>query len=197
MERSREYVLNRLDRWYADQVKRNYTPEVAQEYRDRVLGSLEHPDSLSKVEEILAKQDAFDPEVMVQYYSSFFSNFWNAAEQSFSGLELDVAAAPEGVRVEYFEPFMKVFQTLTSMVDSVRSLSNDVFPDELSDGQVRDALFKPVGGLEGYCNFSGQAIKAFNAFQNVTDLFEEDWIKDYLNACERTTEDFNRLILRE
>lgn len=193
-ERSREYALLRLDRWYADKFRQNYTPAVAAVYRREIMKRMDI-ESRREFESALGA-DAFSPHVLRTHMGSFFSTVWNQTVADFEGDELDILAMPPGVREEYGQPYVDVTTKVRSMVDAVRTKANDVFPDELTDEEVRDAFFAPVGGLEGFCAYSAEALRVLAAAQGrIAGTTSEKWFTDYLNACVDVAPSINRMIL--
>ncbi len=136
---SREYALNRLDRWYADQIRRNYTPEVAFQFKQKISERLDEAGILEEYLEMVdvSGTDPFSPEMLSESMGRFFSTAWNAFEGYIGDEALYFLTLPEDVRNEYVEPFLESFRTLRGIVNSVRAKANEVFPDELADDQVR------------------------------------------------------------
>ena len=100
MTQSREYVLERLDRWYADRFRRNYTDEIAEVAIDNVTTSLK-----KKSEEFLGDEESvmhgsdflsvdtipqkFSREEQIKEAQEYFTKAYSSIEGIIEGLQID------------------------------------------------------------------------------------------------------------
>ena len=158
---SQEYVLERLDLWYFDRVKRNYTPETADELTKKTkefITSEAHfkdkdywfriVDAIDQVESRLSTREFF-----TRSYSSVMESGINRMIMD----HLNLTLHPEGFKQEYIDPVIQHSRKFKSFVDSVRQcLSYETpsdFGKELCDDEIDQKYIEAFGNAKGLSDF--------------------------------------------
>lgn len=148
MEKSREYALERLDRWHSQRVERNYTPNLEREIRRVALEAIPKKASSEAVDIILK---AVSREGLK--HSPIFTSGYSQIEQSIA-LARENGYAFGGVPLqfdgEYSQPALKACEGITSFVEITRRRVDEIFPEELTDRNIDSLFVSAFGSREGY-----------------------------------------------
>jgi len=155
MEKSKQWVLNRLDQWYLQRFERGFTPELATQHRISLVEIVEGENFNPEEKESILK--AFSVEQMRDMVGQTFSSYYNSLENTESYKSL-----PEGIIEEYVEPMLKEFKKMHLFVGNVRKSAEEKFPEDLSDADIEESFKIAYGDWRGYADFIKSVIKASN-----------------------------------
>ena len=157
MIKSREYALERLDQWYADKFRRNYTNEVAAEFLNQITESIRDKMGESELESLLNEVSRhFSREEEIKNAQKYFSQMYASMEAMEEGLSVDghtIDEIPEAHREEYLDPLFKEFEKMGEFVRLVREVSNQDLSREVSDEDINKAFIDIFGDHKGLSKF--------------------------------------------
>lgn len=158
MIESREYALKRLDKWYADRFRKNYTEEVAEKIIGSLFTRMIKSGEIGLGKDLLSTGSAngYTREGSIKKAEKYFSQTYATLETIMDG------GAPESsvikrmapsVREEYVEPVLRAGKKLKDFVDRVRKKSGEIIPEDLSDDDINQAFLDVYGSHRGLTKF--------------------------------------------
>ena len=124
-----DYVLKRLDEWYDTLFEIKYTPQVAGELEERISKRLEGTKTLEMAIERNTLSDLSD-------------KYRNDAKHFFSKNVARYGEFP-------LPGFSELAQSQNKVIDNTRIKSDEKFPDELTDEEIKNIYLECMGGLNG------------------------------------------------
>jgi hypothetical protein len=168
MERSREYVLERLGSWYSERIEKNYTDDYAKDVRDRLIERLRGTGIPTSPLEGFVSQAS-----QMLFAESFFIHVYPTSEM--------VVEGRKSRRKEFGRRGVNQFRNLYEFVREVRNLSNRDMEHELTDREIDEIFVKSFSTLG----------EAFNAFKTFYDALPKI-IKQRLDEGKMSEEDHRR-----
>ena len=166
----RDYVLKRLDEWYSNLVKDKYTNAVAAGLKERLEARLEGTETLDILKSARMFEQ-FSPENYHSFVNDYFSRSLDSIESSVS---LDQVIDPDGMYKNLVEG-TQIY--LKKIIESVRIKSEERFPQEISDEDMREAYLSAFEGLDNAIEF-GRRLTCLAALDYERLLMEEKISED-------------------
>ena len=155
MKIERDYVLKRLDEWYVSLIKNRYTPEVFEELKKRISGRLS-----KKSLEMIMESGGFEMlsvDNTIEDYREFFSFNIENLEKC---LNEDIDDYPEEIASVCRESMNRTYKDFIRLVDNLREKSDDIFPGELTDQDLKDIYTKTYEGVNNIVNLMTQSFQS-------------------------------------
>ena len=164
MSESQDPVLKRLDDWYSDRIRRNYTSEVAREVRIQISQAMRKRKELSDLvsSELL---ETYSPANVLKISEKYWSKTYSGIEAFMDGAsleEINLNQLSKGVKEEYVAPSIEHFKKLKVFVDKLREQYK--VKENLSDEDIDKKLINHFGSVENYAEFSRESFKALPFF---------------------------------
>ncbi len=170
MAQSREYVLQRLDKWYSDRLRRGYTAEFAEDLIKKLTCS-----SSASGNSFLnfSLNLLLSPEAQIESAKTCFTNGYAQLERIMGGTSLEgafLSEVPIGIREEYVDPVFKSFRLFDSFVERVRDSVRHDFDKAISDSDIDRNFLETFGD---YRFFSGFIISTLRKSLPLFDVISE------------------------
>lgn len=209
MAKEQEYALKRIDEWYLANFRRNITREITDKLKVRVKSHLDQEEVRSL--EGLFGEDIFgmiDFDFLSKFYASNpFSKGYAMLAGSIQDFSLALDMLPEGVKSEYMQPtidsLLGVRRLFDGIVEGVRKKADEIFPDELTDRDVRRAFMDSTGGLDNYCGVPMMSIEALlvslnlAAIRGAINQEQYQQIVKLFNTIKEEMPEFTRILFKE
>jgi hypothetical protein len=172
MVESREYILKRLDTWYADRFRKHYTSEISEKSFQLMHQSMVKEKNGKGLETLLFIEELglWSPENQITYAESYFSQAYatmeHLIEEGRKGKNILGMVQP-GVREEYIDPMMDQFKLMQKFVEGMREVANKHMEREISDHEINESFIKVFGGKKGFNRFYNQYTKAVTYFMEL------------------------------
>jgi hypothetical protein len=163
---SKEYVLQVLDKWYSERVKKSYTKNDADRLEIEAVNILDSLEGFSVEERIELEPELLgrcSVDAMVEEAGSYFSRAYATVEGLKEGLELSgqrISDLPEGVRKEYLDDPLKSYEPMQRFVTSVRKRSQDKFPEDLTFEDIDKSFIETFGNCNNFISFSNSLLNS-------------------------------------
>lgn len=165
MTRSREYALERLDKWYADKFRINYTEDIAAKMREQLFESAKNKDDNIR-NEVARFAPLLSRENQIEIAEKYFSLSYASTEKLIEDL-VNYKELPNGVKEEYVNPLIKQFDRFKGFVEGVRQVSCQNLEREVTDNEINQVFINSFGGHEGFTDFM---LKYMQALSYILDL---------------------------
>jgi len=161
---NKDIALRRLDIWYSNRLRRNYTPESAKEAIVKINDAMRKDRELSDlVTNSLLSQ--YSSENMLRNAKNYWSQQYSTSEDFSLGLPvfgINLNDVPKKIREEYLEPIFDNFNILKGFVDKVRfELKVD---KNLYDVDIDRLFIAHYGSIQKFIEYSKKGIKLIPAF---------------------------------
>ena len=203
MIKSREYVLERLDQWYADRFRRNYTDEVAAEVVKQFAKSVGDRKDAGLELVLSGTLRKFSREEQIKEAQKYFSQAYATMEGIIEGLlpeEHTLAEIPKGVREEYIDPLLKQFERMQRFVGHVRDISDKDSGRAITDDIINQAFIDSFGSYEQFSKFIQAYMGAMPCFLDLMVIQGQipkavfDSVVDFLEITKEKAPYLNEII---
>ena len=157
MHLERDYVLKRMDEWHSGLLREKYTQEVANELIFRLHESLKGTETL----EVIVKQglsEQFSPDKFCSMTEATLSQI----DLMGSSYESILKEYPEELRESYAEDIKFYHDLFSRIVSEFRKKSDEVFPDELTNEDMKNIYLQVMGGIDGAVHIGKQLLLIAN-----------------------------------
>ncbi len=162
---SREYVLKKMDKWYAERVRKHLTQEHAEiiaEKFNEALDSAGIPDNIKNIMRIDSQKEGFFYDQINTAAESYFSRAYATMEAFMeseeAGGNIKQEYIPKWAREEYFDLVFKTTKQIKMFVDAVRGEAGEKFPGEISYDDINGAFLRTFRGADGFTEFSNSTL---------------------------------------
>ena len=157
MYRSREYVLERLDRWHGDRFEKFYTPEFTQEIMSQVEEQVrkKYPEKIHDPR-FKAMLSHLTPEKQVEAARTYFTNAYATIEAMVEGSSIPGIPAdmlPADYREEFLEKLDGSFR-MRRFVDKIRALADQDYEKDLEDSDIEQIYRQVFGSVDEFMEFT-------------------------------------------
>lgn len=203
-EFTKEYALNRLDKWYSDRIVERYTPEAADKIIRGILDELSDcPDSdyvslesaRSVVRETLSS--SFVIEKSRNYLSMVYSGIERLREGLSASFEKDTFNLKDfpGRDREMILRYFEHANLLGDFVNAVRKKSVEVSPSEVSDSEIDFLFLNIFGGCEKFSEMTSSGMN------EVPDFLEgsssREGVRFFLDTLNSASREICKLVFRD
>jgi len=171
MVQSGEYVLVRLDRWYADRYRKNYTDEIGKDIARQISDSLHERGDLNLSLELIMSDTMrkFSKEEQIKQAQTYFTDAYAELEGVIGGLPLGGGRTideiiPRGYKEEYIGPLFEQFKKIQQFVERVRGIAGQDLSREVTDRDIDLAFLDAFGNHEGFTEYFIAYINGLSQF---------------------------------
>lgn len=194
---SREYVLERLDKWYFERYKRVTTLKDIERFHeglDKILSECPSLPEAEKKQFIETAKTVSD--VNLTYFSSMYAMFEAASEGIPSMVCAGVEDLPIEMRDNYFKSFEEAQKLMKGFVDEVRKSATQDITKELSDKVINEVYrrtLKNSAGMQEYLDRLERASRIFFYSTLAADATAEEKraFMNYLDFAARFAKEIN------
>lgn len=149
MIKSNEYVLKKLDKWYADKHRKNYTEEIAEKRMAKMMVMITADQSIEQddKERLLQTVQTFSRERKIKDAETYFSQSYATVEAILAGKENHGYEVP-------LAQLLACTEQITQFIDSVRDVSKTKPLDDLINEDIDKAFYETFGGAKGFADFT-------------------------------------------
>ena len=170
MEKSRQWVLKRLDEWYAKRFDERYTPEFENKIKGSLIEIIDEGNLSDELKETYLELIEKQRDLVRECFSVYYNHLENLSESYKSG------HLPEGFNPKSLELILDGFKKLHSFVGETRKKAEEKFPDDLTDSDIEKAFLKTYGNWKGYAEYIRNLTN--NAYSMLESLHEQKQLDD-------------------
>lgn len=204
--RSREYVIQKLDKWCEGKFAVYYTPELAADLGCFVREWCTKADIPADVrDDTLTFIKYLYPDRIIKEASSMFSVMYFVIESivegsSFERDTLDYFESHE--RQDYLDPLLEVFSHLQKFVNALRKYVNQDYTVDLSDEVIDKYFVSELGGMEGFSNLATTGLSMLSLpaeYNYIYGIFDEypEWLTSFTDMLSELYERMNEVIFAD
>jgi len=207
-QQSREYVLLKLDNWFARRVGRVFTIEDSSGLFQKVRQTVEELECPK--EHKLAILESMSllclPENQIKEAGSYFSRGYATLEGLVEGnfpASVSLRDMTEGVKNEHFEKLIEAYSKLGEFVGKVRKESFEVSPEELPEDKINLFFVQTFPRIEDFLNFRRISLEAYLLAVNYLVIKKQvpqvffDFSKRYLISAQGLSDNLDMRIFWE
>ena len=150
MEKSKQWVLKRLDEWYVKRFDERYTPEFEHRIKSSLVEMMDEENFPEEVREGFLTLIDNQRKIIQESFSVYYNYLENLSEGYKSG---NLDSLPQGFSPKSLELMLDGFKKLHSFVDETRREAEEKFPDDLTDSDIEKSFLKTYGNWRGYAEY--------------------------------------------
>ena len=144
---SKDYIIGRLNEWYAGRFREKYTDEVADFFIKSVEDSFkERNDGCSDLESKIIAD--LSREEQVKSSNKYFTELYEMIE-----IINYMDGVSKGEREEYLNPILEIFEKMDDFVENVRTSWNEDNNFNVGDENINKTFIDVFGGYDGFSEF--------------------------------------------
>ncbi|MEK6919251.1 MAG: hypothetical protein AABW73_04415 [Nanoarchaeota archaeon] len=170
--KSREYVLEELDRWYTNRMRDNYNDsdfEDAKKILKNLVKSEKFPADFRV--KVLSNLEIVSKEAEIKAAELYFSGSFNQMGLVFSSKVLSRE------EIEFLRPYSLAFGKIHRFVSGVRKRANEIFPENLGKRDIDQGFMKVFGGSSGFNDFYNQNLEGYLRLEELANGPESERYK--------------------
>ena len=161
----RGHVLQRIDEWYSNRIRKNYTQEFEEELIKDIDSELEQNLPNFKDKSYSLKH-CFSLGHLVNLAKNYFTFAYNVI----NSLD-EMSSRSSGMFQEYYLPMIEPIFPIKAFVENVREKASKVFPDKLEDKLIEES-FKEIFRNEN--DFANIALKSLQNAKPAVDIYNKN-----------------------
>ncbi len=195
--REQDYVLGRIDEWNNKMAQEEYDDNASRKVVEKIMNlTREGLDSRGLVNLLHISTRGHVLETTKNYFSNRYTLYEKIVEGS---PDSPLANIPKGIMREYFEPCLKQYKPLVDFVESVRTRFNEIFPNELSDDDIKECFKITFPSLEDYTEFVAGFIRIASLPLDILPGFSaerKEYARSFLRYSEITAKEISKAVLK-